>query len=157
MKANKLIIQAFALILLFQLIDSKSTFDITSLRTDPLKVLSEDIKWLIPVRVKRSAIVYNRCPLGYKRLPPPINCMRCDFAIVILTRKLKTEMNHSRTKHKQATHVDREIPNRIKGANERREHRGDQRHPWTSATPEELPMRCRPLRKWYARFLKVPK
>ncbi|KPJ02067.1 hypothetical protein RR46_00449 [Papilio xuthus] len=33
----------------------------------------------------------------------------------------------------------------------------DQRHPWTSATPEELQMRCRSLRKWYARFLKVPK
>ncbi|KPI98840.1 hypothetical protein RR46_10158 [Papilio xuthus] len=26
-----------------------------------------------------------------------------------------------------------------------------------SATPEELQMRCRPLRKWYVRFLKDPK
>ncbi|KPJ00674.1 hypothetical protein RR46_07513 [Papilio xuthus] len=37
--------------------------------------------------------------------------------------------------------------NACKRANELREHRGD-RHPWTSATPEELQMRCRFLKKW---------
>lgn len=78
MAANKLVIYAFAVILLIKLVESKSNVE-SRLRTDPLRELSEDIKWLIPVRVKRSAIVYNRCPIGYKRLPPPINCMRCDL------------------------------------------------------------------------------
>lgn len=38
--------------------------------------------------------------------------------------------------------------NIIKGANDRREHRGGQRHPWTSGTPEELQMRCWPKNIW---------
>ncbi|KPJ19951.1 hypothetical protein RR48_04112 [Papilio machaon] len=140
MKANKLVIQAFAVILLLQLVDSKSTFDIPNLRSDPLKELSEDIKWLIPVRVKRSAIVYNRCPIGYKRLPPPITCMRCDFCplssevvengvwlalpgvrikpnrVSDLSTQISDQTGWSArligTKREQESHVDR-IPNRL--------------------------------------------
>ncbi|CAK1580586.1 unnamed protein product [Parnassius mnemosyne] len=46
----------------------------------PRSVLNSNIENLFRnhERVKRNTIVYNKCPVGYKRLPPPLLCVTCE-------------------------------------------------------------------------------
>ncbi|CAK1580585.1 unnamed protein product [Parnassius mnemosyne] len=84
MKSNNLIIHALTYLVLTNVVNSRfvALEDITKqwLQTESTDRLNEAIEALFqkPIRVKRSAIVYNKCPIGFKRMPPPLLCVSCE-------------------------------------------------------------------------------
>ncbi|CAG4959032.1 unnamed protein product [Parnassius apollo] len=81
--SNNFIIYALTYLVFINVVNSRFVaLDITKqwLETEPNDSLNKAVEALLqkPIRVKRSAIVYNKCPLGFKRMPPPLLCVSCE-------------------------------------------------------------------------------
>lgn len=68
-----LLIYAFTMLVLINFVKSMAVSDPEA---------ADGLQWPRPVRVRRSLIVYNQCPEGYKRMPPPLGCIPCKLWVL---------------------------------------------------------------------------